>query len=71
MPIQSMVTIMCAAQIYLLAYLYQSGQINAGGFTFISMITLNVHGELDNFLKKSIIWYKSRNCINESIIFIY
>ncbi|OAM02012.1 ABC transporter ATP-binding protein [Wolbachia endosymbiont of Dactylopius coccus] len=46
-----MVTIMCAVQIYLLAYLYQNGHITAGGFAFISMITLNVHGELDDFLK--------------------
>ncbi|GFY65101.1 uncharacterized ABC transporter ATP-binding protein HI_1051 [Trichonephila inaurata madagascariensis] len=45
-----MVTIMCAVQIYLLAYLYQNGHITAGGFAFISMITLNVHGELDGFL---------------------
>lgn len=45
-----MVTIMAAAQIYLLSYLYKTGQITAGGFAFISMVTLNVHSLLDSFL---------------------
>ena len=46
----AMVTIMSAVQIYLLAYLYQTNQITAGGFAFIAMTTLNIHGELDKFL---------------------
>ncbi len=45
-----MVTIMGAVQIYLLAHLYQTGQITAGGFAFIAMITLNIHDELEHFL---------------------
>ncbi|MGL9718173.1 MAG: ABC transporter ATP-binding protein [Wolbachia sp.] len=45
-----MATIMCAAQIYLLGYLYQSGHITAGDFAFISMITLGIHGEVDAVL---------------------
>jgi ATP-binding cassette subfamily B protein len=46
-----MVTIMVAVQIYSLSYLYKSGQITAGGFAFVAMITLNVHGHLDAFLE--------------------
>ncbi len=45
-----LVTVMGAVQIYLTAYLYQSGQITAGGFAFISMITLSIHAEIDYFL---------------------
>jgi len=45
-----MVTIMSAVQIYLLAYLYRTNQITAGGFAFIAITTLNIHGELDKFL---------------------
>ncbi|MBA8770149.1 ABC transporter ATP-binding protein [Wolbachia pipientis] len=45
-----MVVIMNSVQIYLLTYLYQSGQITAGGFAFIAITTLNIHGELDSFL---------------------
>ena len=45
-----MVTIMSAAQIYLLAYLYQTGQITAGGFAFVIMITLSINVELEKFL---------------------
>lgn len=41
---------MTSIQIYLLAYLYQIGQITAGGFTFIAMMTLKIHWQLDNFL---------------------
>jgi len=46
----AMVTLMSAVQIYLLAQLYQQGNITAGGFAFVAMITLNIHGELDKFL---------------------
>ncbi|MDN5248441.1 MAG: ABC transporter ATP-binding protein [Wolbachia endosymbiont of Tyrophagus putrescentiae] len=46
----AMVMIMNIVQIYLLVYLYQSGQITAGGFAFIAMTTLNIHGDLDSFL---------------------
>jgi ATP-binding cassette subfamily B protein len=41
-----MTVIMAAAQIYLMAYLFQSGQITAGGFTFIAMIVLKLHGDI-------------------------
>ncbi len=47
-----MITLMNAVQIYLLTHLYQSGQITAGGFAFTIMITLQIHGELDQFLEK-------------------
>ena len=46
-----MVTIMIAVQIYLLSTLFKSGQITAGGFAFVAMVTLNVHALLDNFLE--------------------
>ena len=46
-----MVTAMSAIQIYLLAYLYQHGEITAGGFAFIAMITLKIHDQLGNFLE--------------------
>ena len=46
-----MVTIMNASQIYLLAYLYQNGEITAGDFAFVSMVTLSLYTELDNFLE--------------------
>jgi ATP-binding cassette subfamily B protein len=45
-----MVMTMNVAQICLLAYLYQNGQITAGGFAFAAMTTLNIHGDLDSFL---------------------
>jgi ATP-binding cassette subfamily B protein len=50
-----LITIMGAAQIGLLAYLYKTGQITAGDFAFISMITLNIHKELD-FLLENILF---------------
>jgi len=46
-----MVTIMSAIQIYLLAYLYKNGEITAGEFAFIAMLTLNIHTQLDTFLQ--------------------
>jgi ATP-binding cassette subfamily B protein len=46
-----LITIMSAAQIYLLAHLYQIGEISAGGFTFAVMTTLSIHSELDKFLE--------------------
>ncbi len=45
-----MITVMGAVQIYLLAHLYQGGDITAGGFAFAAMITLNIHADLDNFM---------------------
>lgn len=45
-----LVTLMSAAQIYLLAHLYQKGVITAGGFAFIAMMTLKIHMQLDSFL---------------------
>lgn len=47
-----MITVMSAVQIFVLAHLYQTDQITAGGFAFVAMITLKVHGELDQFLEK-------------------
>ena len=46
-----MVTTMSAIQIYLLAYLYQNGEITAGGFAFIAMLMLKIHNQLDRFLE--------------------
>ncbi|MFT7099460.1 MAG: ATP-binding cassette subfamily B protein [Rickettsiales bacterium] len=46
-----LITIMSAAQIYLLAHLYKIGEISAGGFTFAVMTTLSIHNELDKFLE--------------------
>jgi len=46
-----LVTIAGAAQIWLLAYLYQNGKITAGEFTFIAITTLSIHKELGNFLE--------------------
>lgn len=45
-----MVMTMNIVQICSLAYLYQSGQITAGGFAFIAMTTINIHFDLDSFL---------------------
>lgn len=47
-----MITAMSAVQIFVLADLYQTGQITAGGFAFVAMMTLKVHSELDQFLEK-------------------
>lgn len=44
--------IMSATQIYLLAYLYKNNQITAGGFAFVAMIMLKVHGDIESFLEK-------------------
>ncbi len=46
-----LVTIMGAVQISLIAYLYKIGQITAGDFAFIAMITLNIHKELEGLLE--------------------
>ncbi len=46
-----LVTIMVAVQIYLLSYLFKSGQISPGGFAFVAMVTLNLHSVLDSFLE--------------------
>lgn len=45
-----MMLIMSFIQIYLLTYLYKNEAITAGGFAFISMITLNIHWQLDGVL---------------------
>ena len=45
-----MIVIMSAAQIYLLAHLYQNGQISAGSFAFIAILMLKLHGEVNNIL---------------------
>ncbi|MGI4776460.1 MAG: hypothetical protein ACRYE9_06075, partial [Janthinobacterium lividum] len=49
-----MVTIMGASQIYLLSFLYQKGQITAGEFAFILIVTLNVHEELAKFIDNAL-----------------
>ncbi|HBF10076.1 MAG TPA: hypothetical protein DHW71_10955 [Gammaproteobacteria bacterium] len=45
-----LVTAMTAIQIYLLAKLLQSGEITAGGFAFVTMVTLKIHTQLEGFL---------------------
>lgn len=45
-----LVVIMSAIQIYLLAYLYQANQISAGGFAFVIIIMLKLHGDIDTIL---------------------
>ena len=45
-----MVVLMSAVQFYLLAHLYQQGEITAGSFAFISMMTIKIHYQLNNFL---------------------
>jgi len=47
-----LITTLSAVQIYLLAYLYQTNQITAGGFAFVAMIMLKVHGDIDSLLEK-------------------
>lgn len=46
----TMIVIMSAAQIYLLAYLYQNDQVSAGSFAFVAMLMLKLHGEVNNIL---------------------
>lgn len=41
---------MAATQIYFMAHLYQNGQITVGGFTFIAMIMLKLHGDIVNII---------------------
>jgi ATP-binding cassette subfamily B protein len=45
-----MVTCMTTLQIYVLANLYQQGNITAGGFAFTAMVTLKINSQLDTFL---------------------
>jgi ATP-binding cassette subfamily B protein len=47
-----MVVLMSAVQIYLLARLHQAGEITAGGFAFIAIITLNLHSQLSGLLER-------------------
>jgi ATP-binding cassette subfamily B protein len=47
-----LVVIMAASQMYLLAYLYQTNQITAGGFAFVAMIMLKTHSDIDDLLEK-------------------
>lgn len=46
-----MITVMSGIQIIVLVHLFKNGQITAGDFAFIAMITLNIHSELDKFLE--------------------
>ena len=45
-----MIVTMSAIQIYVLAYLYRTDQITAGGFAFIAMIMLKLHGDINTIL---------------------
>ncbi|MDA9818269.1 ABC transporter ATP-binding protein/permease, partial [Flavobacteriaceae bacterium] len=56
-----LVVAMSTIQIYLLAHLYQTGQITAGGFTFVAMIMLMIHRSIDDLLEKILF------CINPQI----
>jgi ATP-binding cassette subfamily B protein len=46
-----LVVTMGAVQMWLLAYLYQTGQITAGDFAFTAMVTLHTHWEIDQVLE--------------------
>ncbi len=45
-----MVVSMSGIQIYTLAYLYKNGDISAGSFAFIAMMTLKIHSKLETLL---------------------
>ena len=45
-----MIVLMSGVQIYLLATYYEQGLITAGGFAFVAMLTLKIHGQLNNLL---------------------
>jgi ATP-binding cassette subfamily B protein len=66
-----LVTIMSAAQIGLIAYLYKSGQITAGDFAFIAMITMGINKELE-YLLENILFTINPNIatIKSSYLFI-
>lgn len=46
-----MTVIMAASQIYLLAYLYRTNQITAGGFAFVAMIVMKIHGDIATIIE--------------------
>lgn len=46
-----MVVLLSGLQIYVLAHLYRQGEITAGGFAFVAMMTLRIHEVLDRFLE--------------------
>jgi len=43
--------VMMAVQIYVLAMLYKNGQVTAGDFAFIAMMTISIQAELDQLLE--------------------
>lgn len=45
-----MMVIMSAVQIYVLAHLYQNDQVTAGGFAFVAMMMLKLHGDINSIL---------------------
>ena len=45
-----MMVVMSAVQIYVLATLYQAGEVTAGGFAFVAMIMLKLHGDINSIL---------------------
>lgn len=46
-----MSVIMNGSMIFVLGYLYQTGQITAGEFAFITGITIHIHQDIDNLLE--------------------
>jgi len=46
-----MTVALSAIQIYVLAYLYRQGQITAGGFAFVAMIMLKLHGDISRIIE--------------------
>ena len=45
-----LIVLMSAVQMYLITMLFQSGQISAGGFAFVAILTLKIHEQLNTFL---------------------
>ena len=45
-----LVVLMSALQIYLLAYSFLQGEVTAGGFAFVALLTLKIHGQLNTLL---------------------
>ncbi len=46
-----MTVALSAIQIYVLAYLYRQGQVTAGGFAFVAMIMLKLHGDISRIIE--------------------
>jgi ATP-binding cassette subfamily B protein len=61
-----MVVTMGAVQIWLLAYLYQIGQITAGDFAFAAMVMLHTHWEIDQILEDILFYINPKMAIIRS-----